>query len=90
MPRCSARTGGRLDAGQHHMVEAIDRGTVRLFTQFFLASSAVGQAVPGTGLGLAIVGTIVTSHGGQISVKSRERAGTTFGIHLPLRAPVPA
>jgi two-component system sensor histidine kinase HydH len=38
----------------------------------------------GSGLGLAIVHQIVTSHGGDIAVNSREGMGTTFRITLPV------
>lgn len=37
----------------------------------------------GTGLGLAIVKKAVESHGGQITVESRQGEGTTFTILLP-------
>jgi signal transduction histidine kinase len=37
----------------------------------------------GTGLGLAIVKKAVDDHGGTISVKSKQGAGTTFTITLP-------
>jgi len=37
----------------------------------------------GTGLGLSITHTIITSHGGQIEVQSRQGGGTTFTIDLP-------
>ncbi len=37
----------------------------------------------GTGLGLAVVQSIITAHGGEISVESRPGAGTTFTIFLP-------
>jgi two-component system sensor histidine kinase HydH len=37
----------------------------------------------GTGLGLAIVHQIVDTHGGDITVDSREEVGTTFRITLP-------
>jgi len=39
----------------------------------------------GVGLGLAVVYGIITRHGGQIQVKSREGEGTTFTIQLPLQ-----
>jgi signal transduction histidine kinase len=55
-----------------------------LFTRFFRASNAIQQSIPGTGLGLAIVRTIVTNHGGTITLTSREGQGTTFTIHIPL------
>lgn len=38
----------------------------------------------GTGLGLALVKQIVTSHRGYISVQSREGAGSTFYVLLPV------
>ena len=38
----------------------------------------------GTGLGLPIVKRIIESHGGELSINSREGAGTTVQISLPL------
>jgi len=55
----------------------------QVFSRFFRASNARQQAIPGTGLGLAIVGTIITSHGGHISVSSEEGKGSTFTVRLP-------
>jgi signal transduction histidine kinase len=60
------------------------RDQQQLFTRFFRASNAVQQSIPGTGLGLAIVRTIVTNHGGQITLTSHEGQGTTFTIRIPL------
>jgi two-component system phosphate regulon sensor histidine kinase PhoR len=58
-----------------------------LFTRFFRASNAIQQSIPGTGLGLAIVRTIVTNHGGDITLTSHEGQGTTFTIRIPLAEP---
>jgi two-component system, OmpR family, phosphate regulon sensor histidine kinase PhoR len=57
-----------------------------LFNRFFRASNAIGRSIPGTGLGLAIVRMIVVNHGGDIDLESREGAGTTVTVRLPLLA----
>jgi signal transduction histidine kinase len=51
----------------------------RLFEPFF-TTKEVGE---GTGLGLPIAFNIVKTHGGAISVESKEDAGTSFIITLP-------
>ncbi len=40
----------------------------------------------GTGLGLAVCQQIVTQHGGELSVESREGEGATFKVTLPISA----
>ena len=55
-----------------------------LFTRFFRASNATRRAIPGTGLGLAIIQTIITGHGGELSLQSQEGSGTTVTVRLPL------
>lgn len=66
-------------------IEVSDTGTgltpeecARLFTPYYTSKSH------GTGLGLAIVQSIVSDHGGRISVKSQPGKGTTFIIELPV------
>ena len=54
----------------------------QIFDPFF-TTKPVGQ---GTGLGLSISYGIVQDHGGTIEVDSTVGQGTTFTIHLPLRA----
>ena len=39
----------------------------------------------GTGLGLSIATRIIDDHGGRLDLESRENAGATFIITLPLR-----
>jgi len=53
----------------------------RLFTPYYTSKQH------GTGLGLAIVQSVVSDHGGKISVESQPGRGTTFRIELPLRPP---
>ncbi len=49
----------------------------RLFTPYYTTKQH------GTGLGLAIVQSVVSDHGGKISVESTKEQGTTFRIELP-------
>ena len=50
----------------------------RLFTPYYTTKRH------GTGLGLAIVQSVVSDHGGKISVESAKEKGTTLRIELPL------
>lgn len=52
----------------------------RLFTPYYTTKQH------GTGLGLAIVQSVVSDHGGKISVESTKDKGTTFRIELPCDA----
>jgi hypothetical protein len=58
-----------------------------LFTRFFRSAAATAQAIQGTGLGLSIVHSIVTQHGGAVSVDSAPGRGTTVTVLLPYGAP---
>jgi len=49
----------------------------RIFTPYYTSKQH------GTGLGLAIVQSVVSDHGGRISVKSEPGKGTTFVMELP-------
>jgi signal transduction histidine kinase len=57
-----------------------------IFEKFFQADNQASASAKGTGLGLAIAKTIVSAHGGSISVDSTLGKGTTFSISLPARA----
>jgi signal transduction histidine kinase len=57
-----------------------------IFEKFFQADNQASASAKGTGLGLAIAKSIVTAHGGSISVESTLGSGTTFAITLPMRA----
>jgi len=55
-----------------------------LFSKFYRASNARKERAQGTGLGLYIVKQSVEMLGGQITVQSRQDAGTTFTVTIPL------
>jgi nitrogen fixation/metabolism regulation signal transduction histidine kinase len=72
------------------VVEVSDTGTgltpeecERIFTPYYTSKQH------GTGLGLAIVQSVVSDHGGRISVRSEPGRGTTFLIELPDNSSVP-
>ena len=54
----------------------------RLFTPYYTTKQH------GTGLGLAIVQSVVSDHGGRISVESESGVGTSFRIRLPIKPAV--
>ena len=54
-----------------------------IFTDFYRAPNARKYTSSGTGLGMAITKAIVDMHGGTISVKSKEGAGTTVTVRIP-------
>ena len=55
-----------------------------LFEEFYRVKSAATENIPGTGLGLAICKKIASELNGRIAVASREGAGTTFTVELPV------
>jgi two-component system, NtrC family, nitrogen regulation sensor histidine kinase NtrY len=64
------------DTGPELSAEECDH----LFTPYYTTKAG------GTGLGLAIVQSVVSDHGGRISVRSKPGEGTTFSIELPRNA----
>jgi two-component system sensor histidine kinase SenX3 len=55
----------------------------RIFVRFFRVDAARSRATGGTGLGLAIVKHVAVSHGGEVTVWSKEGSGSTFTLRLP-------
>ncbi len=76
------RTRG--DEGNKVLMEVADTGSgltpdecAQIFTPYYTSKQH------GTGLGLAIVQSVVSDHGGRVSVHSELGKGTTFVIELP-------
>ena len=55
-----------------------------LFKSFSRIPQARNKAISGLGLGLAFVHTVITRHGGTITLESQEGQGTCFYIELPI------
>ena len=56
----------------------------RVFERFYRADQARNRASGGTGLGLAIVHSLVTAHGGTVTVSTAPGRGADFQVKLPL------
>jgi signal transduction histidine kinase len=87
MPQGGTLTLRTRQNGELSYVEVSDTGTgltpeecERLFTPYYTSKPH------GTGLGLAIVQSVISDHGGRISVRSEPGRGTTFVIELPRNA----
>jgi two-component system OmpR family sensor kinase len=79
-----------LEDGKAIVVEVADSGAgiqsedlPKIFEELYRGTNARGTE--GSGLGLALVNRIVTLHGGQIFVRSRQEnpRGTVFTVRLP-------
>lgn len=75
-------------------VEVVDRGIGipaasldRIFERFYRVDRSHSRATGGTGLGLSIVRRVITNHGGEVNVSSREGEGSTFTVRLPRHQP---
>jgi signal transduction histidine kinase len=74
-----------------HRLRIIDHGEgisaenlQRVFTPYFTTKNT-GDGKRGFGLGLAIARKIVHLHGGNLSITSKEKEGTTVQVDLPNR-----
>jgi two-component system nitrogen regulation sensor histidine kinase NtrY len=86
MPEGGTLTIRTAQRGENILLEVSDTGEgmtpeecARLFTPYYTTRQH------GTGLGLAMVQSVVSDHGGKISVASDPGRGTSFRIELPLR-----
>ena len=67
-----------------------ERDLERIFERFYRVDPARSRVTGGTGLGLAIVKHVTAAHGGKVTVTSREGAGSTFTLRLPVRPGAPS
>jgi signal transduction histidine kinase len=84
MPHGGTLTLRTRDNADRAYIEIADTGVgltpeecERLFTPYYTSKQH------GTGLGLAIVQSVISDHGGTISVRSQPGKGTTFVVELP-------
>jgi two-component system, OmpR family, heavy metal sensor histidine kinase CusS len=78
------RDNGELRVDVTDTGSGIDPGDLpKIFDRFYRADRARSNAGGNVGLGLAIVKSIVTLHGGSISVDSAPNKGTRMSIRLP-------
>jgi signal transduction histidine kinase len=61
-----------------------DEAAAKIFTRFFRATNAKEAESEGTGLGLYILKAIIEQIKGKIWFDTKEHAGTTFHVSLPL------
>jgi len=85
--RHEIKLSARVDGTQRVTVEVRDTGSgiprdklERIFEPFFTTK----LASEGSGLGLSVCKSIISAHGGDISVESEPGQGTTFRVSLPV------
>jgi signal transduction histidine kinase len=82
-PRIDVSTrevGSEIELAVRDNGTGMDRETLARAMEPFFTSKPVGK---GTGLGLSLCETIVSAHGGKLSIDSEEGKGTTLTLRLP-------
>lgn len=81
------------DTGDGVAPECLPRIFEPFFTGFDVSRHSSGHfeyATKGVGLGLSLVKAFIEMHGGTVTMESELNKGSTFTIHLPLAAAMPA
>jgi two-component system sensor histidine kinase SenX3 len=81
---CRAAGNATELAIRDHGIGIPSRDHERIFERFYRVDRGRGRDTGGTGLGLAIVRHVLTNHGGDVSVSSREGEGAVFTLRLPV------
>jgi len=61
-----------------------ERDRAHLFERYFRGTNVT--SIAGSGVGLHLVALVLSLHGGDIEVDSREGVGSTFTVRLPRSA----
>ena len=72
------------------LIEIMDNGNgisdedkIRIFDMYFIATNNKGDSRRGLGLGLSLCKSVITAHGGEITVTDNVPKGTVFSFTLP-------
>jgi signal transduction histidine kinase len=68
-----------------HGIGIPDDDIDHIFNEFYRAKNAVIHSKQGTGLGLTITKKLIESHGGTITVSSKQNVGTRFEVRIPIQ-----
>ncbi|MBP7644185.1 MAG: HAMP domain-containing sensor histidine kinase [Saprospiraceae bacterium] len=87
----SPKINMKLEEKNHHVVFSIKEFGIgipemyinKVFDKFFRVPTGDLHTYKGHGLGLSYVQQVISKHGGQITVQSKEGFGSTFTIKLP-------
>ncbi len=86
----SVRLDARLEEDLRFAIAVADTGIgmaaediPRALTPFAQLDGSLGRRFEGTGLGLPLAKSMAELHGGELSIASREGAGTTVTVRLP-------
>jgi signal transduction histidine kinase len=67
-----------------------EKNLPHVFDRFWQADGSSKRKYQGVGIGLALVKELVEIQGGEVTVESKEGAGTTFRVRLPYQKADPA